>query len=569
MRSGGGTGPNGLLRFGRVGPIERSVDAQLAIGARDDASSLVEQAQAHLQMADNGQAMALAARAEALAEVSQDRRVLATARSIISACHQRLDRYAESIQVGVEAVRLWHDLGDLSGESMARSTIARVLILTGDLNEALDEGLIALEMAELSGELRPRLLALTAVGIVHLSLRQFETSMEYCERGAETARLLGDVAAHGSLIDTLACVHLSMAYAAREDGDERNSLAQCALAIDRSREAMVIARGVGHRYYQLNALGNLAEALAFAGRPAEALELMETIRVDPAVDAISTVTQYLDARGCIHLAMKDFDQAAEFFRQALELSAGNNTAMAYCEHLAEAYERSGDLRAALDYYKRFHTLFAVVASEAAQRSAGVAAIRLETSRAKDYALLERARAEELHHSNLELAKHAESLLRQSLEDPLTGLANRRFLDRLLVADGPRYSVALLDVDHFKQVNDGFSHQIGDEVLRQLARLLRQSCRPADHAARYGGEEFALLLSDLSEEAVVKVAERLRALVEAFDWSGIAAGLRITVSIGVAADHEADVAARRLEIADRRLYEAKHAGRNRVVAPTSG
>jgi diguanylate cyclase len=278
------------------------VNAQPAIGAPDDASSLARRAQAHLDMAEYAPAMELAVRAEAMADTP---RVRAAALAVIAGCHHRLARYAESIEIGLQAVRLWHDLGDLAGEASARATIARVLILTGDLAEALDEGLIALELAELSGELRPRLLALTAIGIVHLCLRQHEPSMEYCERAAETARLLGDVAAHGSLIDTIACVFLSMAYVARAEGDEQTALLYTELAVDRAREAMEIAGRVGHRYYQANALGNLAEALAFAGRPAEALALMETIEVDPARDSISTVTQYLDSRGCIHLALKN------------------------------------------------------------------------------------------------------------------------------------------------------------------------------------------------------------------------------------------------------------------------
>ncbi|WP_157441261.1 GGDEF domain-containing protein [Actinoplanes awajinensis] len=541
------------------------MNAQPVIETMDDAASMVLQAQEHLDMARYTPAMELAVRAETLAGTPA---VRAHALAVISACHHRLDRYAQSIEVGLQAVRLWHELGDLAGESSARSTIARVLILTGDLTESLDEGLIALELADLSGELRPRLLALTAIGIVHLCLRQHELSIEYCERAAETARLLGDVAVHGSLIDTISCVFMGQAYAAREEGNEEAALSYGRLAADRAREAMEIGRQCGHRYYQVNALGNLAEGLAFIGRPAEALELMDTIQIDPELDSVSMVTHLLDTRGCVHLALKNYDQAARLFAEALELSAGNNTAMYYCEHLSEAHEKNGDFRAALEYHKRFHTLFTLVASEAAQRSASIAAIRLETSRAQDYAMRERARAEELYHSNLELTRHAESLLQQSLEDPLTGLANRRLLDRLLETEGQRYSIALLDVDHFKRVNDSYSHQIGDQVLRQLGALLLQSSRPADHAARYGGEEFALLLSDQGDEPDEAVAERLRELIEAFDWTPIAPGLRVTVSIGIAAHHEAGSATALLEIADRRLYEAKNGGRNRVVGPES-
>jgi diguanylate cyclase len=515
------------------------MDTGASVGTFDDALSMAQRAQQHLDMAEYADAQALAARAEAIARRAGDQRALATALSVITGCYHRLDDYAASMDVGMQAVHLWHELGDPAQE---------------------------VKMAELSGELRPRMVTLTAIGIVHFSLGQTATAMQYCELAAETARLLGDVVGHGALIDTISCVYFAMAEASRNAGDEVAAGEHGRSAIDRAREAMEIARSAGHRYYEANALGNLAEALAFAGRPAEALEAMESFQIDPALDAVSTMAHHLDTGGSICMALGRYEQAAGLFVQALGMSPGNNTAMVYCEHLSEAYERTGDLRAALDYHKRFHALFTLVASESAQRSAGVAAIRMETSRAKEYALQEGVRAEELYNSNLELTLLAENLRQQSLEDPLTGLANRRFLDRLLDADGPRYAVALIDVDHFKRVNDGFSHQTGDDVLRHLGRLLHASCRAGDTAARYGGEEFALLLSDTSDLAAAATAERVRRLVEAFDWTQVTPGLQITVSIGVAGTHEASSTAATLDLADRRLYEAKNAGRNRVVGP---
>lgn len=545
------------------GPQLDGVDRQPG----DTARALVERARGHLDRSEYADARSLAVRAEALARSAVERRVHATALSILARCHHSLGDYTDSVDVGLRAVALWRELNDAAGESSARTTIARVLNLAGDTAGALDEGLAALELAELSGELRPRMVALTAVGIVYLSLRQHELAMQYCERAAETARLLGDVLANGNLTDTIACVFLSMAYAAREGGDEAAAADLSGSAIDRCRQAMEIARGAGHRHYEATALGNLAEGLAFAGRPAEALALMEGWPLDPALDARSTVTQHLDSRGCICVALGRYDRAIELFHEALRLAAGKNAEMGYCEHLSDAYERTGDVAAALDYHKRFHTLFKHVASEAAQRSAGIAAIRLETVQAKAYALQERIRAEELHHSNLELSLRAEQLLQQSLEDPLTGLANRRFMDRLLDADVHGYAIALIDVDHFKRVNDDFSHQVGDEVLRQLGTVFRAACRATDTAVRYGGEEFAVLLSHMSESAATSTAERVRRLVEMFDWARVAPGLEITVSVGVACGVEASAPVAVLELADGRLYQAKQAGRNQVFGRT--
>jgi diguanylate cyclase len=524
--------------------------------------SIVEQARARFAGAAWGDAHTLAA--EAVVAAGADTRIRAEALSLLAACEHRLDDYAAAMDTAVRAIDLWRELGDPGGEAGVRATVARVLILTGDMDEALQEALAALEMADVAGDLQARLAALTAVGIVHLSLHQHDLSMEYCERAAETARLLDDEAMHGSLMDTIGCVYLSMAYAARAAGDEPTALACAADAAERCGQGMDTARAVGHRYFEATALGNLAEALAFGGHPEEALRLLENFAVDPVRDGPSTITQHLDTQGCICLALHDYEQAVALFERALALAAGDNQAMFYCEHLADAYEAAGDFKRALEYHRQFHALFKQVASQTAQRSASVAAIRLETSQAKAFAVQERLRAEELYHSNLELARRAEQLLHQSLEDPLTGLANRRGLDRLLAAADRPYAVLLLDVDHFKLVNDGFSHQVGDAVLRELGGLLRQVCRPADVAARYGGEEFAVVLDALDEPGAAVVAERIRATVERHDWTVVAAGLYVTVSVGVAAGRPDGDAAVVLDVADRRLYAAKRDGRNRVV-----
>jgi len=123
---------------------------------------------------------------------------------------------------------------------------------------------------------------------------------------------------------------------------------------------------------------------------------------------------------------------------------------------------------------------------------------------------------------------------------------------------------LIDVDHFKQVNDRFSHGVGDEVLKQLASIMRANCRQRELAARLGGEEFVVIVESVDEADIGRVAERLRVAVERFDWPSLCAGLRVTVSIGVARSSEVAVGTDLLVVADRRLYAAKRTGRNRVM-----
>ncbi|BFI95182.1 MAG: GGDEF domain-containing protein [Rhodanobacter sp.] len=163
------------------------------------------------------------------------------------------------------------------------------------------------------------------------------------------------------------------------------------------------------------------------------------------------------------------------------------------------------------------------------------------------------------------------LNRLSLVDPLTGISNRRHIDHLLdvaVANAGRthgeLTVAMLDIDHFKHVNDSHGHPAGDQVLRETARICQDSMRQHDRFGRFGGEEFLVVLPDTDLEHGLMVAERLRAKVADAVFVVGDAKIKITVSLGVSAlrANEA-VAGTLVQRADSALYRAKQAGRNRV------
>ncbi|HLJ54138.1 MAG TPA: GGDEF domain-containing protein [Chthonomonadaceae bacterium] len=168
----------------------------------------------------------------------------------------------------------------------------------------------------------------------------------------------------------------------------------------------------------------------------------------------------------------------------------------------------------------------------------------------------------------------DELRRLAFRDPMTGLANYRAFRDLLAEEtgravryGHPLSLLLVDVDRFKRVNDGYGHPAGDEVLRHVARVLQEHVRAIDTPARYGGEEFAVLCPETEVEAAVVLADRLRAALEASPCA-LPSGelIRVTMSVGVAvypsdALNESDLIA----AADEALYEAKRAGRNRVIS----
>ncbi len=170
---------------------------------------------------------------------------------------------------------------------------------------------------------------------------------------------------------------------------------------------------------------------------------------------------------------------------------------------------------------------------------------------------------------LELVEKNNELEILAVTDKLTGLANRRKLDQVLDEElirarryGVELSIAVMDIDHFKRVNDTHGHATGDLVLESLARILRQSTRDADLVARMGGEEFVVVCRHTGLDDCRMVAEKIRAAIESHGFSGIGS---VTASFGVAAFERDDSSASLLARADAAAYRAKAGGRNRVEA----
>ena len=165
------------------------------------------------------------------------------------------------------------------------------------------------------------------------------------------------------------------------------------------------------------------------------------------------------------------------------------------------------------------------------------------------------------------------LLRLVATDPLTGLSNRRNLleagqreFQLYLRHQRPLSVCLMDIDHFKRINDSYGHPIGDLVLIRLAEVCRSTLRTADLCGRFGGEEFVIILPDTPLETACNAAERLRSRLEKEIVDTPAGSIRFTVSIGVAcaeSNHSSidDV----IRMADVYMYAAKNSGRNRAVS----
>ncbi|PIB58541.1 GGDEF domain-containing protein [Pseudomonas sp. 2822-17] len=169
-------------------------------------------------------------------------------------------------------------------------------------------------------------------------------------------------------------------------------------------------------------------------------------------------------------------------------------------------------------------------------------------------------------------EHLEVQRQKALIDPLTGLPNRAAWSERLDQEvnawhqhGNSLSLAMLDLDHFKRINDGYGHLAGDKVLKIIANVLRKRLRPNDFIARFGGEEFVLLMPDSSLSDALGVGEVLRAAIEACPFHFKGEPVTITVSMGVAQFQPGERSDLALKRADEALYRAKAAGRNQVQA----
>jgi diguanylate cyclase (GGDEF)-like protein len=231
--------------------------------------------------------------------------------------------------------------------------------------------------------------------------------------------------------------------------------------------------------------------------------------------------------------------------------------------LYEMHKQRCDFEVALHHHELASRMHVLQLTRRAEQQARVMMMRLEVEQTRAAAEFNARRAQ-----SLELER--DQLHRVAHEDVLTGMGNRRAADEALaqaLQDSPSpgpVSVALVDLDHFKSVNDRYGHAAGDAVLSTVGALMRQALRSQDRVYRYGGEEFLLILGSAAAVVAGEVCERLRLAIECHRWSDISSGLTVTASFGLALHRAGELGPALVQRADAALYRAKREGRNRVA-----
>lgn len=502
-----------------------------------------------------------------LAESGQQDDLLSRSLLHLGTALARLGRSAEARDALQAAHTLFCALGDPLGEADCLNELGVLADLAGDYAEAFERYRAALSLQQGTGE-APRMAgALGNLGHVWSAMGDHERALAYhqqaldlFERRAEphnVARALLNVAlANADLGRPEVALDLygRALPSLRRQGDEvaaalvqanlsfvQVELGAAPLAVPLAEEALATLERLGAAPLTVVALLGLGKAQAALGHlDAARASLERAVECGQAYGPLEVTLQAHEALSSVLLRLGDGEAAHDHLRECLDL------------------ERELTRR------------------QAAQRTRALL-VELEADTARREAEAARGRAQELQHLNEVLAAaHVENLhLLQRLEqqanqDVLTGLYNRRYFNRQFeqelrraVEHGLPLTVALLDVDHFKRVNDTFSHLTGDRVLARVAQVLAAHCGGTDTLARYGGEEFVLLMPHTGiEDAERRCARMLRA-VEQLRWEELPPHERVTLSAGLADLSAVDAAGGPLGQADRKLYQAKQAGRNRV------
>jgi diguanylate cyclase (GGDEF)-like protein len=480
--------------------------------------------------------------------------------------HLRRGEYGQAMHLHLQALQIHRSRGDRVGEANALNHLGVVASRSGEYGAALEYYQASLALREVQGDHAAVGISLMNIGVIYGHLGETERSLERTRRALQILEHLDPQAAAGCLnnIGTafrqLGERELALEYLERAAAEFR--------AIGNVDEAACLCEiGCVHE-----ARGDDAAALSCFAQGLELTRRLGSRLFEPEILMhLGHVEERLgDVGGLTHL------------REALDLAMAQGAReYVYAAHeaLAEAYERRGDTARALEHHRAFHSVWKDVFGTETNVRIQNARVRAEVQQTEREAEILREKNEALTRADEEKARlleqlreQAAELERQTREDALTGVYNRRHLDALLAAEwerslrfGRALTVAMLDVDHFKDVNDRFSHAVGDEVLRTVARILRENTRGVDAVARYGGEEFCLVLVETNVAEGARLCDRLRALVESHDWSAVRSGLAVTISAGVAGSHEAEAPDALLAAADVRLYAAKRQGRNRVCA----
>lgn len=419
---------------------------------------------------------------------------------------------------------------------------------------------------------------LNNIGNTYLIMEDAERALEYFRQAVTEAREHADGSAGASAdlcrIEGTALANVGRALTALERPDE---------AVPVLRESIDLFASMEMETLRVHGLVKLAGALEAAGDDEDAEELYrEALTSAERRNDESWIYELHGSMASILIKLGRRDEAEPHLWRAINGAPDASTVYEvpyWRRQYSELLQERGDTAGALEQMRRAFRDLEEVAGQRSEKQLYQAMGRLELQRTEHEKELYRLKNEELAAALSEVEALRDELERRNAElaelvvrDSLTALYNRRWFVSRLETElersrryGHTLSVVVLDIDHFKIVNDTYGHAAGDRVLVSLSELLTHHTRTSDEVARYGGEEFALIMPETALPEAATVCEKLRSVIESTDWRSLEVEEPVTVSVGVAQLQSDDSSTGLIDRADRRLYLAKERGRNTVVA----
>jgi diguanylate cyclase (GGDEF)-like protein len=544
------------------------------------AASLSHLGAFHQLQANNQTALSKCFEALRIFEELQDEQGLAATLNTVGNVYHSLGDYSNALKTHLRSLRMKENIEDLKGQAQSLNNIGTVYHRLNDTARAMEYFLKSLKIDEEVGDRSGEVAALNNIGLVFQEMGEYEKALEFYSRSLDQRD--ANTIKHAVLLMNIGNVYMK--------------LGNYATAMNYHEQSLKIKRAIGDREGQAESLINIGELCEGMNNPESAMHhYMECLKLSREIsDRYVEASTLLDLGG-LGLKQKSPARAREHLELALDLARSIDSEDIACrahQLLARAFEEEGSWEQALQHYKLFHEKRQHAITEDTQRKTRALMVQFEVEtalkekeiyRLKNVELVElnndlkalTASLQELNNEKtrlLEELRHQAALLEQQAKvDSLTGLWNRRHVDVELENEfnrarrfGHPLTVVMIDIDHFKSINDRYSHLLGDEVLRTVSQIIRKTCRTIDVVSRYGGEEFLLYLPETPADRGLIACEKIRKAVEEYPWAELDAGLRVTISLGLTGDLSVSSYEKMISQADERLYEAKNAGRNRTA-----
>ena len=472
-------------------------------------------------------------------------------------CDRVGSRLRRASEASRQAAQLFEQLGDVRGEANALTTFAHVTMLLGRNDEAVEAAILCVRLCDTQAPQPQTVLAHNCLGLAYSWSGDHDRADASLETAVQVARrCVPAVSIYQPRLNQV-WVEASRLLDERYQTGAMKSLQRMAQLAD---ECWQLERS-GQGLSVLPGLQAMARTISFASAGLLAAwqgDLAAArVAIESARHSRSGAMTWLDAfvRWCgaeLAWAQQDWPTTERELIQVREMAlAVEHEQLACRAHLllAQVFELQGKNDEARREYRALRQRERRVVAEGMSSREALVRWRLG------------ARQSERH---LQQALVASKQFEQwSLEDALTGIANRRHFEQSLAerlpasmaADRP-LTVAMIDVDKFKSVNDRFTHRVGDRVLKTTAAIIASHVRAHDLPARWAGDEFVILFHDATEQVAAQICDRIRAAIATFDWESVAPGLRMSVSIGLSEARAGDTADTILHRSDQSMYLTK-------------